>query len=69
MIGFLLRRLAGAVVVLWVVMTGVFLLVNVVGDPARAALGEKASHEQLEGFRKRHALDRPLASRYLQYLG
>jgi peptide/nickel transport system permease protein len=69
MMAFLLRRLATAVFVLWMVMSGVFVLVNVVGDPARAALGDKASPEQLEGFRKKHGLDLPLGQRYLQYLG
>ena len=53
MIGFALRRLVSAIVVLWIVMTGVFLLVHVLGDPARATLGEKAQTEQLEAFRKR----------------
>lgn len=66
---FLLHRLLAAVFVLWIVMSGVFVLVNVVGDPARAALGEKASPAQLEGFRKKHHLDRPLPERYLGYLG
>jgi peptide/nickel transport system permease protein len=69
MILFLIRRLAAAVFVLWIVMSGVFVLVNVVGDPARAALGEKASAQQLEGFRKRHGLDRPVSERYVAYLG
>lgn len=69
MIAFLVRRLAAALFVLWLVMTGVFLLVNVVGDPARAALGEQASGTQLDAFRKRHQLDRPLRERYLSYLG
>jgi peptide/nickel transport system permease protein len=68
MMGFLARRLGAAVLVLWVVMSGVFVLVNVVGDPARAALGEKASPEQLEGFRKKHGLDRPIGERYGKYL-
>ncbi len=68
MIGFLLRRFGSAVVVLWIVMTGVFLLVNVVGDPARAALGEKASAEQLAAFRHKHGLDLPLGQRYVHYL-
>lgn len=68
MTAFLLRRVAAALLVLWVVMSGVFVLVNVVGDPARAALGEKASSEQLDGFRKKHGLDRPLGERYVGYL-
>lgn len=66
---FLVQRLLSALLVLWLVVSGVFLLVNVVGDPARAALGEKASAEQLAGFRKKHGLDQPIAARYLAYLG
>ena len=68
MMRFLVRRVAAAVVVLWLVMSGVFVLVNVVGDPARAALGAQASREQLEGFRAKHALDRPLGDRYLGFV-
>jgi peptide/nickel transport system permease protein len=68
MIRFLLRRLLAAVLVLWLVMSAVFLLVNVVGDPAGAALGGKASAAQLQAFRAQHGLDRPLGTRYLSYL-
>jgi peptide/nickel transport system permease protein len=69
MLRFLLRRTASALLVLWLVMSGVFLLVHVVGDPARATLGEKASASQLASFRKKHGLDQPLGQRYVDYLG
>jgi peptide/nickel transport system permease protein len=65
---FITRRLAWAIVVLWLVMSGVFLLVHVVGDPARAALGEKAGPAQLEAFRHKHGLDQPLGTRYVSYM-
>lgn len=68
MIGYLARRLAWALFVLWVVVSGVFLLVHVVGDPAVATLGEKAQAAQIEEFRARHGLDRPLVERYGSYL-
>jgi peptide/nickel transport system permease protein len=68
MLSFMARRLAWAILVLWLVMSGVFLLVHVIGDPARAALGEKAGPAQLEAFRKKHGLDRPLPERYGTYL-
>jgi peptide/nickel transport system permease protein len=51
------------------VMSAVCVRVHVVGDPARAALGERASPAQLEAFRKKHALDQPLGARYAAYLG
>lgn len=69
MIGFILRRTAWAVLVLWIVMTGVFLLVHVVGDPAVATLGERARPEQIESFRRAHGLDQPLGQRYVTYVG
>ena len=68
MMRFLAGRVIAAVVVLWIVMSGVFVLANVIGDPARAALGERASPEQLDGFRKKHALDRPLGARYADFV-
>ena len=68
MLSFIARRLGWAIVVLWIVMSGVFMLVHVIGDPARAALGEKAGPAQLDAFRHKHGLDRPLTSRYGQYL-
>lgn len=68
MLLFITRRLAWAIVVLWLVMSGVFLLVHVVGDPARAALGEKAGPAQLEAFRHKHGLDQPLGTRYVSYM-
>ncbi len=68
MIRFIVQRLLWAVFVVWVVVSGVFLLVNVIGDPAAATLGEKASPAQLEAFREKHGLNRPLGERYLEYV-
>jgi len=51
------------------VMSTVFVLVHVVGDPAQATLGERARPEQLAAFRARHGLDQPLGERYVQYVG
>ncbi len=68
MMTFLLRRTLWALFVLWTVVSLVFVLVHVIGDPAHATLGEKATHEQVVAFRKKHGLDRPLAQRYGDYL-
>jgi peptide/nickel transport system permease protein len=68
MLLFIARRLGWALVVLWLVMSGVFMLVHVIGDPARAARGEKAGPAQLDAFRHKHGLDQPLATRYGRYL-
>jgi len=51
------------------VLTLVFLLVRVApGDPATAALGDYASKEALEAFRKRMGLDAPLLLQYFRYI-
>jgi len=65
----LVRRLASALLVTWLAISGVFLLVHGVGDPAVATLGGKASPADLAAFRERHGLDQPLWKQYGQYLG
>lgn len=70
MVRFLITRSAGAVVVLFVLLTVVFLLQSVVpGDPVRARVGANASPAVVA--RERHALglDRPLSAQYVTYLG
>ena len=68
----LLRRLAlrglRSVFVVWLAMSIVFFAVHGIGDPAVATLGPRARPEQIETFRERHGLDRPLAGQYGHYL-
>ena len=55
-----LRRLLILLLVVWTVVSLVTLLIELVpGDPAAAILGEQATPEQIEQFRRRHGLDRP----------
>jgi peptide/nickel transport system permease protein len=68
MMAFLVRRFLWALFVLWLVMSAVFLLVNVIGDPALATLGPNAGPEQLQDFREQHGLTRPLRTRYGEYM-
>jgi peptide/nickel transport system permease protein len=68
LIRFIARRTAWALFVVWVVVTCVFMLVHVIGDPASATLGAQASPEQVEAFQKAHKLDQPLLTRYGEYL-
>ena len=80
----LLKRLGLFLLVIWTVVSLVTLMIELVpGDPAVARLGEQATPEQIEAFRKRHGLDRPafffsydgneglkwngLENRYLEY--
>lgn len=67
---FLLERLVGAIGVLLVLITVVFLLQSVVpGDPVRARVGANASAETVAAERERLGLDRPLGAQYVTYLG
>src|SRR5918998_2560369 len=56
----ILRRGVILLLVVWTVVSLVTLLIELVpGDPATAILGEQATPEQLEQFRRKHGLDRP----------
>lgn len=69
MLSFVFRRLLWAMFVVAVTISGVFFLMNGVGDPARARLGPKASAAQLEAFREKCGLKAPLVQRYATFLG
>jgi peptide/nickel transport system permease protein len=63
-------RLAALVPVLLGITLLVFLLTAAaLGDPARAALGQRADPEALAQLRRDFALDRPLPARYLAWMG
>jgi peptide/nickel transport system permease protein len=66
---FLARRLGFTAFVLVVVLTLVFNLLFGIGDPAVATLGPNAKREQIEDFRKRYGLDRPLLEQFTGYVG
>jgi peptide/nickel transport system permease protein len=53
-----LRQLALMLLVIWTVVSLVTLLIELVGDPAGAILGETATPEQVENFNRKHGLDR-----------
>src|SRR5258708_30146398 len=68
------RPSASRVVALVPVVLGITMLVfalNAValGDPARAAMGQRADPETLERLRREYALDRPLPVQYATWLG
>lgn len=67
---FLVRRLAWGLVNLFIVSMLVFLATNLLpGDPATAILGRDASPERAEALRESLDLDRPLITRYADWLG
>lgn len=70
MVRFVIRRLLLLVPVLWGVLTVTFFLMYVVpGDPVLALAGERYDEETLREMRKELGLDKPLAVRYVEYIG
>lgn len=66
---FLARRLLQAVPVVIGVTLVVFLLIHMVpGDPARTALGIRATPEAVENLRQKWGLDRSLLDQYFLFL-
>jgi len=67
------RKIGGALVVLWLVATAIFIAIRLIpGDPAEAIMGgpgSQASAEALAAARAEYALDQPLFAQYLLYLG
>jgi peptide/nickel transport system permease protein len=70
MFAFLLRRMAWAILVLFVVTTLTFFLSRVVpADPAAFLAGQNASPETIIRIRTEYGLDRPVGEQYLAFLG
>jgi len=69
MTGYVLRRLAQAVPILFLVASLVFSLIHLIpGDPVEILLGESARAADVEAMRHRLGLDRPLGEQYLSFL-
>jgi peptide/nickel transport system permease protein len=71
MIGYIIRRLLWFIPVLLVILTLLFLLLQVVpGDPIRAAFGGESplDEQQVQALRTQLGLDRPLYIRYFAWL-
>lgn len=66
---YLLLRLALIIPMMWLLVTMVFLLMRVIGDPIQAALGGRFTPEQIAERRAAAGLDRPILTQYLEYLG
>jgi ABC-type dipeptide/oligopeptide/nickel transport system permease component len=66
---FLLRRLVHSVFVVWGVVTVVFFLVRLTGDPAAFLVDQTATRDEVAHARHLLGLDRPLHVQYLDFLG
>src|SRR2546428_3280972 len=65
---FLLRRLLHAVFVTWGVVTVVFFLVRLTGDPTLFLVDQSATPEEIAPTRSLLGLDRPLAVQYVEFV-
>lgn len=66
---FVLRRLAMVPVVLWLVATLVFFMIQLIpGDPARVAAGRNATLEQVQAMQQKLGLNKPLVEQYVSFL-
>lgn len=66
----LLRHLAGALLLLWLVVTVVFALAHAApGDPVLLAVGPSASADEIARARADRGLDAPLPVQYARWLG
>jgi len=66
---YIVRRITYSIIALFGLSVLVFLISHVIpGDPARLALGPMASEEQVQEFRHKMWLDRPLAAQYVHYM-
>src|SRR5215468_9770208 len=68
MLRFLLRRLLHGVFVVWGVVTAVFFLVRLTGDPASFLVDQTATQEDIAHARHLLGLDRPLRVQYVDFL-
>lgn len=66
---YMLVRIGLVIPMLWILVTLVFGLMRVIGDPISAALGGKLSPEQIALRKAEAGLDRPLIVQYGEYLG
>jgi len=69
MTGAILRRIIESIIVLLGVAIVVFIIGEVIGDPARLMLPIDASQAAYEAFRAEHGFDRPIWIRFFEYLG
>lgn len=69
MLRYVVRRLGQALVVLFGVLTFVFVAGRMIGDPAVLLLGPEASRDDILRVREQMGLEDPLIEQYLSFVG
>lgn len=69
MIRYIIERILQTILVLFLVVTLVFVLLRVIGDPSKLLVSPEGSYEDLQNIKTSLGLDQPLYQQYLNYLG
>lgn len=64
MLGYLIRKIFAGILVIWGITTLLFIIFNLLGDPAQAMMGQRSDLGTQESIRKAYRLDQPW---YVQY--
>ena len=65
---FILQKLARALLTVILIVTTVFVVLRMTGDPAMYVLGLEADPRALEQFREKWGLNDPIWQQYLRFL-
>ena len=68
MLSFVLRRAAESLVTILIILSVVFLVLNLSGDPIRMMASPTASEQEVAALRTAFGFDKPLAFRYIDFL-
>jgi peptide/nickel transport system permease protein len=65
---FLIQRSIRSLITLWIVVTAVFVVLRMSGDPAMTMLGPDASEDAIVAFRNSYGLNDSILKQYFSYL-
>lgn len=69
MVSYLLKRIGYSILIVYGVITLIFMIFNALpGDPAQMMMGQRSDEKSLQIIRKDLGLDRPLSVQYLSYI-
>lgn len=66
---YIIRRVLLAIPMIFILLSIVFLIMRIVGDPVSAILGGHAPLEQIERIREQLGLNKPLTFQFFDYIG
>ena len=68
MIGYVLNKIFYGFLTLFGVVTVIFFLFNLLGDPSRMMLDQRQDSVQLKSIQKKYGFDKPLSTQFFYYL-